>query len=450
MNPTLSRTAAATDVSERDAAWFEELAAGIVRGRAGLLARQQPDGHWVGELEGDTILESEYVLLLAFLGRLDDPRIPLAANYLLQHQQPGGGSANYPGGPAEISVSVKAYFALKIAGHAADEPYMRRAANVIRTLGGAEATQQLHPVLPRAARARCLTPRVRRCRRNSCCCRAGSTSTSTRCRLEAHHRRPAQRRLRAQAGHAACRTRWACASCSCAPPETPRWPAKPTTQWFSWTNFFLGVDWCFKKLERWRLTPLRRRAVRKAVNWMRERYADSDGLGAIFPPMIYTVDRAEVPRRAGRRPRDALGDEAARRPLHRRRRHAAASAVLLAGVGHRAVAHRRWPTPVCPDDAAGVRGGRAVAARQGSAPRRRLGEDRPRRRAGRLVLRVPQRLLPRHRRHRDGADRAGPERARDARRVPPARSTARSTGCSRCRTATAAGRRSTATSTARS
>src|SRR5262249_30288005 len=62
-----------------------------------------------------------------------------------------------------------------------------------------------------------------------------------------------------------------------------------TRQWFSWTNFFLGADWLFKKLERWGLTPLRRRAVNKAADWMRERYVDSDGLGAIFPPMVYTA-----------------------------------------------------------------------------------------------------------------------------------------------------------------
>jgi squalene-hopene/tetraprenyl-beta-curcumene cyclase len=73
------------------------------------------------------------------------------------------------------------------------------------------------------------------------------------------------------------------------PPETPRWPAKPTQAWCSWTNFFLGIDWMLKKVERWGLTPLRRRAVRKAVGWMRERCdpAESDGLGAIFPPIIY-------------------------------------------------------------------------------------------------------------------------------------------------------------------
>src|SRR5206468_2290847 len=60
-----------------------------------------------------------------------------------------------------------------------------------------------------------------------------------------------------------------------------------TRKWFSWTNFFLGVDWVLKKIERFRLTPLRRYAVRKAREWMRERTEDSDGLGAIFPPIIY-------------------------------------------------------------------------------------------------------------------------------------------------------------------
>ena len=93
---------------DRTAAWLDEVAAAAGRGRDGLLARQMPDGHWVGELEGDTILESEFVLLLAFLGRADDPRIRPLASYLLKHQVPDGGWANYPGGPAEVSVSVKA------------------------------------------------------------------------------------------------------------------------------------------------------------------------------------------------------------------------------------------------------------------------------------------------------------------------------------------------------
>src|SRR5262249_1544045 len=110
---------------------------GLERARRHLLALQQPDGHWVGELQGDTILESEYVLLMAFLGRARDARVAQAARYTLAQQLPGGGWNNYPGGPAELSVSVKAYFALKLAGHDANAPSMRRACDLIRSLGGA-------------------------------------------------------------------------------------------------------------------------------------------------------------------------------------------------------------------------------------------------------------------------------------------------------------------------
>src|SRR5205085_11525811 len=73
-----------------------------------------------------------------FLGRESDPNIPRLANHLRNQQLSGGGWANYPGGPADVGVSAKAYFALKIAGDAASEPHMMRAAEVIRSLGGAE------------------------------------------------------------------------------------------------------------------------------------------------------------------------------------------------------------------------------------------------------------------------------------------------------------------------
>src|SRR5258708_3485747 len=104
-----------------------------------LLAAQEPDGHWCGELEGDTILETEYVLLLHFLGRLDDPRVAKAARYVRGKQLPGGGWAIYPGGPPEVSASVKAYFVLKLAGDAPETPHMLRARRTIHELGGVEA-----------------------------------------------------------------------------------------------------------------------------------------------------------------------------------------------------------------------------------------------------------------------------------------------------------------------
>ena len=105
-----------------------------------LLSIQHPDGHWCGELEGDTILESEYILTLHFLGRTGETRVRKAAEHVRRKQLPSGGWAIYEGGPAEVSASVKAYFALKLTGDDADAPHMAKARKVIRNLGGIEAT----------------------------------------------------------------------------------------------------------------------------------------------------------------------------------------------------------------------------------------------------------------------------------------------------------------------
>ncbi len=266
--------------------WVDELSTVISLGRNGLLALREPDGHWCGELEGDTILESEFVLLLAFLGRATDSRISQLANYLRGWQLATGGWPNYPGGPAEVSVSVKAYFALKIAGDAPHEPHMRRAAEAIRVLGGAEATNSFTrfymALLEQVPFAACpsvpaelmLLPRwfFFNIYAMSAWSRTIFVPLSVVDAYKPVTTLPESMHIR---------------ELFLEPPETPRWPAKPTAKWLSWTNFFLGVDCVLKKLERWRLLPLRRWAVRKALRWMRERSEESDGIGAIFPPIVY-------------------------------------------------------------------------------------------------------------------------------------------------------------------
>src|SRR6266404_4356207 len=67
------------------------LASAISRARQRLLSLQHPDGHWCGELQGDTILESETILLMAFLGKEKDERVRKAARYILDQQLPEGG-----------------------------------------------------------------------------------------------------------------------------------------------------------------------------------------------------------------------------------------------------------------------------------------------------------------------------------------------------------------------
>src|SRR4051812_27185396 len=108
------------------------------RARNCLLSKQAPDGHWCGELQGDSILESEYILLMWILGKENDADLPLIANYLRNIQQPDGGWNLYPGGPADISGTVKGYFALKLMGDNPQSPHMRKARELIWSIGGAE------------------------------------------------------------------------------------------------------------------------------------------------------------------------------------------------------------------------------------------------------------------------------------------------------------------------
>ncbi len=248
---------------------------------------QQADGHWVGELQGDTILESEYVLLMAFLGREDEEVCRKAANYIRRQQMREGGWSNYPEGPADLSVSVKAYFALKLTGHDPNAPYMRRAREVILSLGGAadcnSFTKFYLALLGQFPYANCasvppemvLLPRW-------CYINLYAMSSWTRTivvPLSIFSACKPVRRLSENKG---------IAELFIQAPHMPLWPAKPSGRMLSWANFFLGIDWLYKKIEPW-LGPIRRRALKRAAAWIREHLRESDGLGAIFPPMIYTV-----------------------------------------------------------------------------------------------------------------------------------------------------------------
>jgi squalene-hopene/tetraprenyl-beta-curcumene cyclase len=109
----------------------------IKRSQSWFLSRQHPsEGYWVAELEADTTLTSEYLMLRRFLDRVDPQREHKAVLYLRSAQLPDGGWPIYHGGPSEISASVKAYFALKMSGVSADEPCMERARERIHAMGG--------------------------------------------------------------------------------------------------------------------------------------------------------------------------------------------------------------------------------------------------------------------------------------------------------------------------
>ncbi|HEX6826010.1 MAG TPA: prenyltransferase/squalene oxidase repeat-containing protein, partial [Nitrospiraceae bacterium] len=113
----------------------------VRRSQAWLLSKQHvSEGYWVAELEADTTLTAEYLLLRRFLDRVDPERERKAVRYLRAMQLPDGGWPIFYLGPSEISASVKAYFALKLSGIPADEPYMLRARDRILAMGGVVCT----------------------------------------------------------------------------------------------------------------------------------------------------------------------------------------------------------------------------------------------------------------------------------------------------------------------
>ena len=111
----------------REQGWAERLEGSIERGANHLLSLQTEEGYWVGELEADTTLESDYIYYLFVLGKADPERITKLATYVRRRQLPDGGWSIYPGGPSELNATSKAYVALNLAGDSVDAPQLSRA-----------------------------------------------------------------------------------------------------------------------------------------------------------------------------------------------------------------------------------------------------------------------------------------------------------------------------------
>ena len=130
---------ASVPLAERSDTGRARLQSSIDAAQQFLLSIQAEDGHWRGELEGDTVLESEYVLAMHFLGRLGEAKVAKAGHYLRLKQLPSGGWANYPGGQADVSSSTKAYFVLKLLGDDPQAPHMQLARRKVLEMGGLQA-----------------------------------------------------------------------------------------------------------------------------------------------------------------------------------------------------------------------------------------------------------------------------------------------------------------------
>ena len=113
-----------------------------------LLGYRQSDGHFVFELEADSTIPAEYILLRHYLAEPVDSALEAKiANYLRRTQGAHGGWPLVHDGPFDMSASVKSYFALKMIGDSVDAPHMVRAREAIRSRGGAKQSNVFTRVL---------------------------------------------------------------------------------------------------------------------------------------------------------------------------------------------------------------------------------------------------------------------------------------------------------------
>jgi squalene-hopene/tetraprenyl-beta-curcumene cyclase len=271
----------------RQQEWAEKLPESIERGAEHLISLQADEGYWVGELEADSTLESDYIYYLNVLGKADPVRIAKLANYVRSKQLPDGAWNIYPGGPSELNATCKAYFALKLAGDNANAPHLAKARAVIHRLGGLERTNSyvrfylalvgavgwdLVPAIPPEMM---LLPNwfAMNIYEMSSWTRGIVIPMTILSALRPDWRIPESVRvdeLFKDPSHKSAAFDW-------------------SDRLISWRNFFLALDRGFKLYEKLPWKPLRQRALREAKQWMLDHMERSEGVAAIYPAMMNSI-----------------------------------------------------------------------------------------------------------------------------------------------------------------
>ena len=262
-------------------------AAAIGRACESLFCRQAPEGFWCGELTADATLESDYILLQLWMHQPEnevwDPpsraRISKACESILERQLPDGGFNIYRGGPAELNATIKAYCALKLAGHSVESEPLRRARRSILDLGGLQGANSyvkinlsLFGLYPRQ-HAPSVPPEIVLLPGNVLY-EMSSWTRSILVPLSIVQARGSNRR--APAGFTLDEL--------LLPGVSLKLPKRNRL-----SVLFHHLDRVFKVWEKRGSQRIRDAAIRQAEHWILERTRFTEGLGAIYPAMMYFI-----------------------------------------------------------------------------------------------------------------------------------------------------------------
>ena len=257
----------------------------IKRSQDFLLGEQKLEGYWVGELIVDSTLVSDMVAYHHWNGKVDRAWERKAVNHLFSMQLPDGGWNIYYGGPAEVNATIKAYLALKLAGNSVTDPRMLRAREIANNLGGVPRMNTFSKLylaliglfpweyVPTIPSEVILIGKWFHVNFHD----MSNWSRSMLVPLSIiNHFQPTRPlksgvtldELYPHGRHAR----------DLVPVADP--------QPFTLRNFFLWLDSLHKFVERNKLRPFRKFALKKAEQWMLERFEGSHGLCAIFPAML--------------------------------------------------------------------------------------------------------------------------------------------------------------------
>ena len=248
---------------------------------------QAPEGYWWGELESNSTMEAEYLMLTHFLGIGDEDTWRKLANQLLKTQREDGTWGQYYGSPGDLSTSVECYFALKLAGVSPDSHEMRRAREFILSKGGVPKARVFTKIwlalfgqwnwkdVPAIPPEMTLLPSWFPMNLYDFSSWARATMLPLSIVIT---RRPV------------CPIPDAAAIPELFPNERtkPDVSLKPTSM-AGVSGAFHLADWMFRWYNRLPWHPMRRLAIRRAVKWIVDHQEEDGSWGGIQPPWVYSL-----------------------------------------------------------------------------------------------------------------------------------------------------------------